>query len=227
MHRPAQDLWPGRRPSSCREPGTFTPAAALYPVASARVGLGPALHPALTPMTPHERDPFVERSKRTIHTLGAAGIGPPTVIRLRLISVIPELCVSRMSETQDHTRASFVGIPALRVACPGLRAGASAGMTAPATYVIPGSCRAFGAAAVARDPYARIRLRTPSASRRPRARRPANSRWSALRTPSHIVQRSPAAARSRLAQTARRSIAHAQNRRDGTLAAKRAPSRCR
>jgi hypothetical protein len=36
-------------------------------VASARVGLGPALHPALTQMTPHERDPLVERSK-TDHT---------------------------------------------------------------------------------------------------------------------------------------------------------------
>jgi len=50
-------------PLILREPGTFTRAATLYPVASARVGLGPALHPALTPMTPHERDPFVERSK--------------------------------------------------------------------------------------------------------------------------------------------------------------------
>ena len=37
--------------------------AARSPVASARVGLGSALHSALTPMTPHERDPFVERSK--------------------------------------------------------------------------------------------------------------------------------------------------------------------
>ena len=35
----------------------------LSPVASARVGSGSALHSALTPMTPHERDPFAGRSK--------------------------------------------------------------------------------------------------------------------------------------------------------------------
>jgi hypothetical protein len=53
-------------------------AAASSPVAGlARTGA--ALHPALPLKTPLERDPFVERSERKIHTPEAAGISPPTV----------------------------------------------------------------------------------------------------------------------------------------------------
>jgi hypothetical protein len=39
------------------------PAATLSPVAEGCVTLGPALPSALPPMTPHERDPLVERSE--------------------------------------------------------------------------------------------------------------------------------------------------------------------
>jgi hypothetical protein len=51
--------------------------ATLSPVAEVRVDPGPALHPALTPMTPHERDPFVERNERKIRAPATAGISAP------------------------------------------------------------------------------------------------------------------------------------------------------
>jgi hypothetical protein len=48
--------------------------ATLSPVAEVCVDPGSALHPALTPMTPHERDPFVERNSRTLRAPDTAGI---------------------------------------------------------------------------------------------------------------------------------------------------------
>ena len=61
-----------------RGPG-FPPGGDAEPRAEVRVDPSPALHSALTPMTPHERDPCVERSDGNIRAPNPAGISPPTV----------------------------------------------------------------------------------------------------------------------------------------------------
>ena len=63
-------------------------------------------------MTPHERDPFVERSKADPTDAYEGGDKcPAQILRPRLIAVIPEFRVSEISGTQGAPNANTVLSP--------------------------------------------------------------------------------------------------------------------